>query len=285
MNRFKENKVFMGLYEKALPDNMDLQQKLLMVRKAGYSYMEISIDASKGRLERLKWDKIKINKLKVLMEETGVPIISMCLSAHRNYPLGSSHKELRNKGIEIMEDAIWLAFFLGIRIIQVAGYDVLMDELSTEKSKETFLNNLRNSLKIASKLGIILAIENVDIFSADSVSKILYFVNKIKSPWLNLYPDVGNLNAMKQDVLKEIELGKSRIVAIHIKDTVEGIVRRVPYGEGNVDFVSIFKELKKINFHGPLLLEMWAEENKNNYKIISSARKWVFSKIMKTGYS
>ncbi|HAJ94610.1 MAG TPA: xylulose 5-phosphate 3-epimerase [Actinobacteria bacterium] len=284
MNGFGNNKPFLGLYEKALPENLGWEEKLSLARQAGYSFMELSIDGSDERLERLKWDKIKRRKLREIAEDIEIPLLTMCLSAHRKFPLGSAHKELCNKGIKIMEDAIWLAFNLGIRIVQVAGYDVSIDEISTDKTKETYLNNLRKSVELASKLGIVLAIENVDIPSAISIEQIMYFVNKIKSPWLQIYPDIGNLSAMKLDVLKELKLGENHIVALHIKDTVENVVRRIPYGEGNVDFISTFKALKKINFHGPLLLEMWADGSKDNLSIIMNAKDWISEKINQIGY-
>jgi len=285
MNRFENNRPFIGLYEKALPDNLDLEEKLSLMRQAGYSFMEISIDGTKDRLERLKWDKIKRRKLKGIVEDIEIPLLTMCLSAHRKFPLGSAYQELRNKGIKIMEDAILFAFNMGIRIVQVAGYDVLMDEVSTDKTIETYLNNMKKSVELASKLGVMLAIENVDIHSANSVEKIMYYVNKIKSPWLQIYPDIGNLSAMKLDVLKELKLGETHIAALHIKDTAESVFRRIPYGEGDVDFISVFKELKRINFHGPLLMEMWADDNKNNFNIISDVMDWIIDKMNSAGYS
>ena len=62
MNGFENNKPFLGLYEKALPENLDWEEKLSLARQAGYSFMELSIDGSEERLERLKWDKIKRRK-------------------------------------------------------------------------------------------------------------------------------------------------------------------------------------------------------------------------------
>jgi len=88
--------------------------------------MEISIYESNKRLERLKWDKIKKQKLRESVIDAGMPLLTMCLSANRRFPIASSYSDIQKKGIEIMEDAIWFAFHLGIRIIQVAGYDVLM---------------------------------------------------------------------------------------------------------------------------------------------------------------
>ncbi len=285
MNGFENNKPFLGLYEKALPENLDWEEKLSLAHKAGYSFMELSIDGSEERLERLNWDKIKRRKLRDIAEDIEVPLLTLCLSANRKFPLGSAYQELRNKGMKIMENAILFAFHLGIRIVQVAGYDVLMDEASTDKTIETYLNNMKKSVELASTLGIVLAIENVDIHSANSVEKIMYYVNRIKSPWLQIYPDIGNLSAMKLDVLKELKLGETHIAALHIKDTVENVFRRIPYGEGDVDFISVFKELKRINFHGPLLMEMWADDNKNNLSIISDAKDWIIDKINSAGYS
>ena len=77
-----------------------------------------------GKQERLE--------LVRLMYETGMPIRTMCLSGHRKYPLGSSQPEVSGRGMEIMEKALELAEDLGIRIIQLAGYDVYYEEGSEE---------------------------------------------------------------------------------------------------------------------------------------------------------
>ena len=57
------------------------------------------------------------------MYRAELPIRSMCLSGHRKYPFGAKDPETRQRGMEIMEKAIDLADDLGIRTIQLAGYD------------------------------------------------------------------------------------------------------------------------------------------------------------------
>ena len=272
------NNPFFGLYEKALPKHLKWEDRLLVARKAGYNFMEMSIDESDERLERLQWDKIKKRKLREIIEDTEMPLLTMCLSAHRRFPIGSSFPEARRKGMEIMETAIWFAFHMGIRIIQIAGYDVLMEETSTHESREKFGKNLMKSVKLASSLGVTLAIENVDVDFGNSIDKIMYYVNAIKSPWLQIYPDIGNLTAMKQNVSQQLIIGQNHIVAIHVKDTIEGVVRRVPFGEGIVDFVSAFKILKNICFHGPFIIEMWANDKKDNFDLVKHAKEWVSDK-------
>ena len=285
MNKLNSGGITIGLYEKALPDNLEWKERFDQTRSAGFGFMEFSIDESDMRLERLKWDKKKIKKLRDLAVDHGIPLLTMCLSANRRFPFGSGYTDIQKKGIEVLESAIRFASLMGIRIVQVAGYDVLMNkEISTEKTKKAFITNLREGLKLASSLGVMLAIENVDVDFADSIAKTMYFVNEFKSPWLQIYPDIGNLSAMNYNVLEQLKQGTGHIAAVHAKDTLKGVVRRVPYGKGTVDFVSAFRKLKDAGFYGPILLEMWADENKDNFKIIKEAREWIFKKINEAGY-
>lgn len=81
-----------------------------------------------------------------LMYEVGLPIRTMCLSGHRKYPIGSADETTRNRGMRIMEKAIELADDLGIRIIQLAGYDVYYEE-GSEETRKLFYENLKKLLK------------------------------------------------------------------------------------------------------------------------------------------
>jgi len=278
-------KIPLGLYEKALPDSFNWEEKLLSARDAGYSFMEFSIDETDKRIERLEWDSNKKKDLREMSEKTGVPLLSMCLSANRRFPIGSSHTDIQKKGMEIIINAIHFASQLGIRLIQIAGYDVMAGEKSTDLSREAFGNNLKKCLKVAASHGVILAMENVDSEFADSLDKIMYYVNDLNSPWLQIYPDIGNLTAMGQDVTKQLKDYGNHIVAVHIKDTRPGVVRNVPFSEGIVDFVSAFNALSDIDFRGPLLLEMWADSKKDNFNTIRNSREWIINKLKQSNYS
>lgn len=90
-----------------------------------------------------------------------MPIRTMCLSGHRKYPLGSSQPEVSGRGMEIMEKALELAEDLGIRIIQLAGYDVYYEE-GSEETRKRFAKNLKKQLRWQRQRALSLIRDNGD---------------------------------------------------------------------------------------------------------------------------
>ncbi len=234
-----KKKYTLGVYEKAMPSDLAWEEKLLAAKEAGYDFVEISIDETDAKLSRLNMAGEERLKLQHLMIKTGMPIRTMCLSGHRKYPLGSSNPDTAARGMEIMEKAIRLAEDLGIRIIQLAGYDVYYED-STYDTKKRFLKNLKKASEMAAAAGVVMGFETMENDFMNTVEKAMKYVALVGSPYLNVYPDIGNItNAAKtyeNDVLEDLELGRGKIVAMHMKETLPGKFREIPYGTGHVDF-------------------------------------------------
>ena len=238
----------LGLYEKAMPIELSWKEKLEAAKGAGYDFVEISIDETDEKLARLDWSKEERRELVDLMYQIGVPIRTMCLSGHRKYPIGSNDPKICARGMEIMEKAIQLADDLGIRIIQLAGYDVYYEE-STSETVQRFGENLKKCERMAARAGIVLGFETMETEFMNTVEKAMRYVNKIDSPYLGVYPDMGNItNAAKEygtDVLEDIRTGTGHLDAVHLKETVPGVFREVRFGTGHVDFPSVIHETWK----------------------------------------
>lgn len=208
-------------------------------KKAGYDFIEISIDETDSKLERLEMTRSEREELVGLMYETGIPIRTMCLSGHRRYPIGSSDPHTRRRGMDIMEKALELADDLGIRIIQLAGYDVYYEE-STDDTRASFLENLKIAAEMAASRGIPMGFETMETEFMNTVGKAMYYVNKVDSVYLNVYPDLGNITnaavAYGTSVTDDLETGRGRLVALHLKETVPGKFREISFGTGHVDF-------------------------------------------------
>lgn len=235
---------FLGLYEKSMPDTLSMKEKLIEAKNAGFDFLELSIDETDQKLSRLKWSKNEKSDLLKMCLEIDVKVMSICLSGHRKYPLGSEDAKIRSRGMEIMSDAIDFAFDLGIRVIQIAGYDQYYKP-SNENTRRFFLENLRLSVQMAAKKGVVLAFETMETDFLNTVKKAMNYVNLIDSPYLQIYPDLGNItNAAVlngQKVSDDLLSGKGHIVALHLKETVPGKFREIPYGAGHVNFQEAIK--------------------------------------------
>lgn len=270
----KFDKPFIGIYEKALPTNLPWKERFEAAAKAGYDFMEISIDESDERLGRLDWSQKRKSELREAIADTGVSIFSMCLSGHRKFPLGSENDEISKYGMEIMKKAIQFSVDTGIRVVQLAGYDVFYEK-SNERTQNRFYENLQKSVEWAGRAGVTLALEPVDTDFMNSVTKAMDYIRRINSPWLQLYPDIGNLVAANQDAVFELLRGEDHLIALHVKDAILNVIRRIPFGKGLVPFSEIFRVLAKMNFKGPMLIEMWTDDADDAVEIISDAREWV----------
>ncbi len=270
----------LGLYEKALPPDMDWELRLQSAKDLGYDYMEISIDEKDERLERLTWNEDQKEALRLAMQKTGVPIPSMCLSGHRRFPYGSADPAIRQKAHEMTENAIRFCRDLGIRVIQLAGYDVYYEE-STEESLRFFLEGLKSAARLAEKYQVMLAMEIMDTKLMSSITRYKRYKEAIPSPWFTVYPDLGNLTAWGNDPKEELSLGIHEIVGIHLKDTLavtptfEGQFKCVTFGEGCVDFATELKILEDLGYAGPYMMEMWYSDGMDWKEYITNAKQYI----------
>ncbi|MCO6542478.1 MAG: L-ribulose-5-phosphate 3-epimerase [Lactobacillus sp.] len=255
----------LGIYEKALPPKLNWEQKFNLVHDLGFNFLEFSIDESDERLQRLDWSKAQRSEFRQAMWKTNSRINTLMLSGHRRFPLGSADEHVREQSLEIMQKAIDLAVDLGIRNIQLAGYDVYY-EPKTVQSHELFLENLQKCVDMAAKKLVMLSIETMDDPFLNSLTKISQVKTQIKSPWLQGYPDLGNISAWPEnDVIVDLENNIDNIAAIHLKDTkkvtptFKGQFKEVPFGEGDVDFLGCLKALVRLGYSGSYTVEMWTE--------------------------
>lgn len=246
----KVNRTYqLGLYEKAMPNELTWKEKLELTKASGFDYLEMSIDETDSKLSRLEYTKEERKAIVDAMWETGVKINSICLSGHRKYPLGSHDPNTQKRALQIMSDAIDLASDLGVRLIQLAGYDVYYEE-GDFASQEAFANNLKKAVLMAAKKGVNLGFETMETPFMDTVMKSMYYVNDVNSAYLGVYPDIGNLKNASllyyNSVNNDLQTGKGNIFAAHLKETVPGKYREIPFGTGHTDFVDNIQMLKDL---------------------------------------
>lgn len=265
----------LGLYEKSMPTWLGWKEKLEAAKAAGYDFVEISIDETEEKLSRLSMSQAERLELISMMKIVGLPIRTMCLSGHRKYPLGSQDPKIREMGMDIMKKAIELADDLGIRIIQLAGYDVYYEDSSPD-TKEYFLDNLKKATEIAARAGVVLGFETMETEFMNTVEKSMEYVKLVSSMYLNVYPDIGNItNAAKTygtDALEDLRAGKGHLVAMHLKETVPGKFREIPFGSGHVDFERAIQTAWELGIR-KYVTEFWFTGNTEWMKDLKDANR------------
>jgi len=275
------NDYLLGLYEKATPLEISWEERFAAARKAGFDFLEISIDESDERLSRLDWTQKEREEVLMQSKKAGLAIRTICLSGHRKYPLGSVDEETQKKSLEIMSKAVDLAVDLGVRIIQLAGYDVYYQE-STSETREIFIKNLQKAVLLAAKKGVLLGLETMENDFMNTVEKAMYFVKKIDSPYLNVYPDTGNIRNAVDCLPKDVLQGKGKIIAAHLKETVEGVFRDMMFGDGRVDFIEAISTYRSIGVR-MFLAEFWykgEEDWETRLKYANDSLRDKFTKVI-----
>jgi L-ribulose-5-phosphate 3-epimerase len=272
-----------GAYEKALVAG-PWERVFEQVNDLGFDFLEISIDESEERRSRLSWTDEECREFVRIRSSHGQRVPSICLSANRAFPLGAADPDTRRRGVEIVEQGIYLADRIGVRTVQLAGYERYYDEPVPENG-ELYLNSLARCLRVAARYNVTLAVETMDTQFMSSVSRFLWSRSRLgRSPWLAVYPDVGNLSAWNDNAVEELELGlrEGIVTGVHLKDTYKvtcesgGQFRDVPFGQGCVDFRAFFRMLTRERYAGPFLIEMW-NRDQQDADAIREAKHWLQS--------
>ncbi len=283
MRIMAKNNYQLGLYEKSMPASLSWTEKLKYAQSAGFDSLEISIDETDEKLARLDYSDEQLEEIRQAMRITNCPIQSMCLSGHRKFPLGSLDLETIDRSLEIMEKALIFANKLGIRIIQLAGYDVYYSE-GSEITKSNFSENLKKAVQMAAKHGVILGFETMETDFMNTCTKAMKYVDENNSPYLGVYPDVGNLtNAARHSSLpidKDINNASGHIFAAHLKEIIEGHYREIPFGTGDTQYDEAIKELHDQGVMR-FTAEFWYKGSEQWVEDLSFANKYLREKIEK----
>lgn len=274
-----------GLYEKAIPNNFTIKEKLEIAKKANYDYLEMTIDATEEKIDRINMSKHKRCEIIKAMLETGMPIDSVSVSALTKYALGDLDDVNSMRGMEILEGAIILAKDLGIRVIMIPGYDIYFGD-STKETEAKFIKNINIAVEYASKYGVILAFETMENEFMNTTKKAKKYIDMINSPFLQIYPDAGNVtNAVtmyNENIVDDFKTGEGHIVAVHLKETVPGKFREIPFGTGHVNFKEVIHTAYAIGVRR-YVTEFWYIGSENWMEDLNKANSMMCNLLDKEG--
>jgi sugar phosphate isomerase/epimerase len=127
-----------------------------------------------------------------------------------------------------------------------------------------FGRRMRELCAIAKNYGLLLAYENVH-YSYFSEPE---FWNRLQQYCPEIYGvlDVKHAALSGYDVQKYIDVMRDRIALVHICDLDKQNKTCLP-GDGRMDYEKFVKSLVKVDFDGPILLEVYADDYDDNQKV------------------
>ena len=239
-----------------------VKESMALAKRAGYDGIELSLnetgetslDAAPG-----EWAGIR-----AYSEEIGLPVHSVASGLYWSYPFTSGDKAMREKGVSIAEKQLEMAKALGADAILIVpgavgvsfipNFNVVPYDVAYERSLEAFM---RLKTK-AEELKVHIGIENVWNQFLLSPLETRDFVDKIGSPYVGVYFDVGNVLATGYPEQWIAILG-GRIRKVHFKDykrAAGGLHGFVDLLSGDVDWPAVMDAFKAVGYDGWATAEM-----------------------------
>ena len=240
---------------------MTVAECIAMAKDAGFDGIELSLD-EQGEIS-LNSSERDILRIKKIAEDTGIEIASLATGLYWAYPVTSSDPKIRQKSKDIVKKQLETAALLGtdgILVVpgMVAGLspnsEVVQYDVAYERALEAFVQ-LKEEAE-ATKVSICL--ENVWNKFLLSPLEMRDFIDKINSPYVGVYLDVGNVIYTGYPEHWIRILGK-RIKKVHFKDfrrnvgTLEGFVDLLA---GDVNFPEVVQAFKEVGYDDYVTAEM-----------------------------
>ncbi len=156
-------------------------------------------------------------------------------------------------------------------------------ERKTEKQLDDQADLLKKIIEIGEKKGVILNLHNHTYEVEDGLHDLKGTLKRI--PDVKLGPDLNWLKRGGVDPVEFLKTYQKQIVFMHLRDEQKNGQWSESLGEGNVNFKSIGKTLKKIEFSGDLVVELAHEEDFDHTRPIRESLKMSREYVKKTmGY-
>lgn len=201
------------------------------------------------------------NETLAAMKATGLPVASVCGSAHWKMPLSDPDPKIREQGVEALKIALEDAKMYGAdAVLLVPGR--VNDTVSYDDCWNRSAEEIKKAVPLAEKLKVKIAVENVWNNFLLSPMEAANYVDQFKSPYVGFYFDCGNILAFGWPEQWIKILGK-RIAKVHIKEYSKKIADKqgksagfgVKLTEGDVNWTAVMKALDDCGYNGWTTIE------------------------------
>lgn len=215
-------------------------------------------------LKRIGYDGVEMEspngydeaEVRQVSREVGLPVHGVVNSVHWQTRLSDPDAAVRERAVAALIASIEESSEMGGSSVLLVPGRVAGDGESVKDVEERSIEGIRAALPTAARLGVRILIENVwngflydpDGGSEQSADLLLAYLERIDSPWVGSYFDIGNHRKFGRPERWIRTLG-SHVVKLDVKDWgVEAGWAKI--GEGDVDWGAVRASLDHIGFTG-----------------------------------
>ena len=227
------------------------QDEFALAKKLNLDLIEFIFDFNDHMLNPLM-SLTGLTHIQRLINETGVSVKTVCADYFMEAPIHSKNNFESKKSIEILKKLIKNSSVLGVTDIILPCVD--HSRLIDSSDKERLVTNLKSLNDFLDNYKMNISLET-DLNPLD----FLELIKSIDSPFVKINYDTGNSASFGYNLSEEFNAYGEYISDIHIKDRLLN-GGSVFFGEGNVNFDIFFKELKKLSYSGPIIFQLYRDE-------------------------
>jgi len=260
----------------SFPDKT-VKESMKLAKETGFDGIELalnetgecSLDATES-----EWADIK-----AYAKELDLALPSVATGLYWSYPFTSDDLVIREKGIKVAEKQLEMAKALGadsvlivpgaVDVVFSPGFSVVPYDIAYDRA----LSALMQLKPKAEALQVHIGVENVWNMFLLSPLEFRDFVDKIDSPYVGVYFDVGNVLSSGYPEHWIRILGK-RIRKVHFKDYRKGADAQGFVGllEGHVNWTEVMSAFKEIGYDDWATAEMFPVNDLHGKMLIQNTK-------------
>ncbi len=230
--------------------------------EAGFEAIELTL-ADEGPITPTT-DEATCRAIGQQVRDAGVEVASLATVLFWHDSYGANEPERRQRAedltVAMLDRAVWLgAGAILVVPAVVGGWDSPTPQVGYADALNRTYQSLRRLAPAAERRAVVIAMENVGIFSRFLLSPVetAELIDRVNSPWVGVYFDTANVltSGYPQDWIETLG---PRIRRVHIKDCdlskpgLEGFC--APF-DGDVDWPAVMTALASAGYDGPLTYE------------------------------
>jgi L-ribulose-5-phosphate 3-epimerase len=266
-----------GINQWLFPDTMRIEDCMALAKDAGFDGIELALNETSGssgdddgsslvdragigglRNAELTLDSgaDQLESIRRAADKIGINISAIATTLNFHYPLTSPDQVVRQKGVEVVRQALRVAKHLRAGVIIVIP-GMVTAEVTYEQALARSRDAITALLPEAERAGVVMGLENVWNKFLLSPVEFRDFVDGFESRWVGAFFDVANIlvYGYPQHWIRTLA---ERIKCIHVKDfkesigNIEGFVNML---RGDVDWPEVLAALGDVGYDGYLTVE------------------------------